>query len=142
MLVCGEVNPPPVSTPGYGGILFTAADDLPGKARALAGTPLRIEHNGSSHHDVGRVLHGWTDARTGALWALAEIDVERPRGAVAAAAVTHGVLGGFSLGYKARVCRDPVTGGFKSTGVKEITELSIVREGAHPSCTIAAHHSI
>jgi len=136
MLVCGQVNPPPVATPGYGGVYFSIQDDLPGKATTLRGTPLRVEHNGGTH--VGQVLQGWTDSRTGAMWALAEIDVASAHGAFTAAAVHHGRLGGFSLGYTSRVCRDPSTGRLQ-VGEKRIVELSIVKHGAHAGCTIAAH---
>ena len=42
MLVCGEINPPPVSSDGYYGVYFSDKDDMSGKAKALKGTPLRL----------------------------------------------------------------------------------------------------
>lgn len=125
MLICGEINPPPVSSEGYHGVYFSDKDDVKGKASALKGTPLRVEHNHSIH--VGEILQGWTDER-GAMWALAEIDTTQPHGAVVAAAVQRGNMGGFSLGYKTNM----------QSKQKRIMELSIVKAGAHPSCRISA----
>ena len=139
MLVAGIVNPPPVTTPGYTGVYFSDRDDMEGKAKALGGKPLRVEHNGSTQ--VGRVLQGWTDRSTGAMWALAEIDTSDMPGAVAAAAVEHGRFGEFSLGYACQFSRNPLTNRVEA-GDKRIMELSIVKTGARPNCTIAAHAPI
>ena len=35
MLVCGCVNPPPITDPDYRGIYFTSADDMQAKARGM-----------------------------------------------------------------------------------------------------------
>jgi hypothetical protein len=137
MLVCGEINPAPVSSEGYYGIYFSDKDDMSGKAKALRGTPLRVEHNHGIH--VGEVLQAWT-ADSGAMWALAEIDVSKPQGAVTAAGVHMGNFGGFSLGYTSKMHRDADTGRIRG-GEKKIHELSIVKTGAHASCTISAKSS-
>jgi hypothetical protein len=137
MLVCGEINPPPVCSEGYCGVYFSDKDDMNGKASALKGTPLRVEHN--NHINVGQILQGWTDNR-GAMWALAEIDTSNPHGAMTAAAVSMGNLGGFSLGYTSQLQRDLITGRIKG-GEKRILELSIVKSGAHASCTISSSSS-
>ena len=100
MLVCGQVNPPPIGG-GYNGIYFSESDDLAGQARNLKGTPLRVEHNDKT--DVGQVLQGCTDKHTGAMWALAEIDTTNLSGAVTAAAVERGLFAEFSLGYTAQM---------------------------------------
>ena len=134
MLVCGEINPPPVSSEGYEGVFKSDKDDVHGKARALKGTPLRVEHNNNIH--VGEVLQGWTDSR-GAMWALAEIDMSTPQGAMTAAAVEKGAFSGFSIGYLSKVRRDAKTGRLKADE-KRIIELSIVKEGFHPTCKISA----
>ena len=134
MLVCGEINPPPVASDGYFGVYFSDKDDMSGKAKALKGTPLRVEHNLGIH--VGEILQAWTTDR-GAMWALAEIDTSKPHGAVTAAAVEMGNLGGFSLGYTSKLQRDALTGRIKG-GEKRILELSIVKSGAHASCTISS----
>jgi hypothetical protein len=125
MLVCGQVNPPPVRSEGYTGVFFSDKDDMESKARELRGTPLRVEHNDKVH--VGQVLRGWTDAR-GAMWALAEIDTQHMKGAMTAAAVERGQLGEFSLGYVTKMQRE--TGGGVSVQDKRIMELSIVKKGA------------
>lgn len=135
MLVCGKVNPPPITDADYCGVYFSSKDDVQGKARALRGTPLRVEHNNNTH--VGEVLQGWTDS-DGAMWALAEIDVSKMQGAVTAAAVEQGCLGGFSLGYLSNIKKNRKTGKV-SVGDKRIVELSIVKEGAHIGCTISSH---
>ena len=84
MLICGQVNPPPLGA-DYNGFYFSESDDVAGKARNLRGTPLRVEHNDKTH--VGEVLQGWTDSSTGAMWALAEINTKNLGGAITAAAV-------------------------------------------------------
>ena len=132
MLVCGEINPPPVAS--HEGVFMSDKDDLSGKAKALKGTPLRVEHNNNIH--VGEVLQGWTDSR-GAMWALAEIDMSMPHGAMTAAAVEKGNFAGFSLGYLSKVRRDIKTGRL-NVEEKNIMELSIVKEGFHPTCKITA----
>jgi hypothetical protein len=133
MLIAGVVNPPPVTTPGYGGVYLSAQDDLPKQALSLAGKPLRVEHQGGS--TVGRVLQGWQDARTGALYALAEIDESHIPGALAAAAVDQGRFGEFSLGYSSRI--EQQSGGKWVATDKRILELSLVKKGARPQCQIA-----
>jgi hypothetical protein len=74
------------------------------------------------------------------MWALAEIDTSNPHGAMTAAAVSMGNLGGFSLGYTSQLQRDLITGRIKG-GEKRILELSIVKSGAHASCTISSSSS-
>jgi phage head maturation protease len=135
MLVCGQVNPPPVSSENYHGVFFSDKDDLEGKAKGLKGTPLRVEHNHGVH--VGKVLNGWTDAK-GAMWALAEIETNHIKGAMTAAAVERGQLGEFSLGYVTQMSRAS-NGGVNVNG-KRIIELSIVKKGARDGCRIEAHH--
>ena len=130
MLVCGQVNPPPVSSQGYSGVFFSEKDDMQGKAMALKGTPLRVEHDDKVH--VGKVLNGWTDAQ-GAMWALAEIDTRQLGGAMTAAAVERGQLGEFSLGYVTKMERN---GGNVNATDKRIVELSIVKKGAREGCKI------
>ena len=132
MLVCGQVNPPPIGG-DYNGFYFSENDDLAGKARNLKGTPLRVEHNDKTH--VGQVLQGWTDSSTGAMWALAEIDITNLGGAVTAAAVERGLFGEFSLGYTAKMQKNSKTGAIDVQG-KNIHELSIVKKGARPGCGI------
>lgn len=133
MLVCGQVNPPPVSSANYHGVFFSDKDDMESKAKGLKGTPLRVEHNAKVH--VGRVLDGWTDAR-GAMWALAEIDTQHMKGALTAAAVEQGKLGEFSLGYVTKMLP-------RADGVREkrIMELSIVKKGARDGCHIEMFRS-
>jgi len=134
MLVCGQVNPPPVNSQGYSGVYFSEKDDMKGKAQALRGTPLRVEHDEKKL--VGKVLNGWTDS-SGAMWALAEIDTRNMSGAMTAAAVQRGNLGEFSLGYVTKMQRE--TAGGVSVHEKRILELSIVKKGARDGCQIAAH---
>ena len=134
MLVAGIVNPPPVADPSYAGVYFAERDDMPAQARALANKPLRVEHGDV---EVGRVLNGWQDKRTGALCALAEIDVSKLPGALAATAVTKGRFGQFSLGYSSRLVRQE-RGHVVATD-KRVLELSLVKQGARPNCHIAAH---
>jgi hypothetical protein len=136
MLICGQVNPAPIQDEDYHGVYFAARDDLEGKTRRLQGTPLRVEHAGTLH--VGQVLQGWVDKRTGAAWALAEIDVSSVHGALTAAAVQQGAFREFSLGYSSKIQRNPATGRLEASN-KEIKELSIVKSGARPNCVIAAH---
>ena len=134
MLVCGRVNPPPVSSQGYSGVFFSEKDDMKGKAQALRGMPLRVEHDEKKL--VGKVLNGWTDS-SGAMWALAEIDTRNMSGAMTAAAVQRGNFGEFSLGYVTKMQRE--SGGAISVQDKRILELSIVKKGAREGCQIAAH---
>ena len=136
MLICGQVNPAPIQDDDYRGVYFAARDDLEGKTQRLRGTPLRVEHAGTLH--VGQVLQGWVDKRTGAAWALAEIDVSSVHGALTAAAVQQGAFREFSLGYSSKIQRNPTTGRLEASD-KEIKELSIVKSGARPNCMIAAH---
>ena len=136
MLIAGIVNPPPVSTPDYAGVYLCESDDMPDKARSLSGKPLRIEHNGNT--EVGKVLYGWQDKKTGALCALAEIDETQLHGAMAAAAVSQGRFGEFSLGYSSRLQCEKTTGRWTATN-KNILELSLVKRGARPHCHIALH---
>jgi hypothetical protein len=137
MLIAGIVNPPPITDPAYTGVYLSEKDDMPAQARALANKPLRVEHGDV---EVGRVLNGWQDKRTGALCALAEIDVSKLPGALAAAAVTQGRFGQFSLGYSTRITQSATRTMVASD--KRILELSLVKQGARPNCHIAvrAHH--
>ena len=130
--MCGQVNPPPVSS-DHAGVFFSEKDDMEAKARGLRGTPLRVEHDHKVH--VGQVLNGWTDSR-GAMWALAEIDTQNMGGAMTAAAVERGHLGEFSLGYVTQMQRG--AGGSVSAHDKRIVELSIVKKGARDGCQIAS----
>ena len=142
MLICGQVNPPPMGA-DYNGFYFSESDDVAGKARNLRGTPLRVEHNDKTH--VGEVLQGWTDSSTGAMWALAEINTKNLGGAITAAAVESGLYGEFSLGYKTRFGKKREgdnSGGRREKIVvldKEIMELSIVKKGAREGCIIQAN---
>ena len=131
MLVCGCVNPPPITDPDYRGIYFTGADDLAAKAAALGGTPLLLEHGRAG---VGSVLSAWT-ARDGSMFALAEIDVAQPAGAATAAAVRSGDLQGLSLGYTSKIRKCRKTGRLV-VGDKVIRELSICKDNARPGCRI------
>ena len=131
MLVCGQVNPPPVSSENYHGVYFSDKDNMEEKARGLRGTPLRVEHDNKVL--VGQVLNGWTDAK-GAMWALAEINTGHIRGAMTAAAVQGGQLGEFSLGYVTKMER--AANGGVSVHEKRILELSIVKKGARDGCHI------
>ena len=137
MLIAGIVNPPPITDPAYAGVYLSERDDMPAQARALANKPLRIEHGDI---EVGRVLNGWQDKRTGALCALAEIDVSKLPGALAATAVTQGRFAQFSLGYSSRI----IASAKKNEGVvatdKRILELSLVKQGARPNCHITARY--
>jgi len=132
MLVCGQVNPPPLG-PGYNGTYWGVNDDMEGKAKALRGIPLRVEHN--SNVKVGEVISGWTD-KSGAMWALAEINTGYLPGAVTAAAVEKGRFKEFSLGYKSQLYVDEPSGKLM-VGNKNILELSIVKNGAREGCQIA-----
>lgn len=136
MLICGIVNPEPVSEEGYKGVYLSVADNVEAKAAGLKGTPLRVEHNHATH--VGQVLQGWVDKGSGKMWALAEMDVRSVPGAIAAAAVERGAFGEFSLGYDARIRRNPDTKRLEASD-KQIRELSLVRTGARPGCQIVAH---
>ncbi len=73
------------------------------------------------------------------MFALAEIDMKRPGGALAAEYVKNGRLGEFSLGYTARMIKCKQTGVFKPQS-KTIHELSLVRKGARPGCLITNTH--
>lgn len=136
MLVCGVVNPPPETDPEYHGVYFNTRDDMEGKARGLKGTPLRVEHGAAA--DVGKVVDAWTDKRTGAMWALAEMNTSSMPGALAAAAVQRGSWPEFSLGYSAEIQRDQTTQKLRVVK-KTINELSLVRKGARPGCHVVAH---
>lgn len=132
MLVCGCINPPPVDEADYRGVYFNANDIMSATAsQKLGGVPLLVEHSTKS---VGSIISAWT-ANNGSMFALAEIDVKRPGGALAAEYVKSGKLGEFSLGYTARMLRCKKTGSFKSDS-KEIHELSLVKKGARPGCFI------
>ena len=92
-----------------------------------------MEHNGKAQ--VGRVLQGWSDAQSGALYALAEVDVSNVSGALTAAAIEKGTFREFSLGYTSRLKRDQSTGRLEADE-KRIVELSVVKTGARPDCCI------
>ena len=130
MLICGRCNPPPENDPNYRGVYFAAKDDMQAHAAGMGGTPLRVEH---TTKPVGSVLSAWT-AEDGSMYALAEIDVQHPTGAVAAACVHAGRFSEFSLGYTSRMSRD--TSGRLHVDCKKIRELSLVRVGARPNCKI------
>ena len=133
MLICGRCNPPPVdmqADPSYRGVYLNSNDNLQEKAMAMKGTPLRVEHNTAA---VGSVLSSWIGPDQ-CMYALAEIDVSKMGGAVAAACVKSGRLAEFSLGYKSRMIQEP--DGNLRVGSKTIQELSIVANGARPDCRI------
>ncbi len=129
MLVCGQVNPPPVE---QNSVFFGIQDNFLDKANSLKGLPLQVEHN--SKCNVGKVISGWV-CPDGAMWALAEINTSEIGGAVAAAAVEKGCFKEFSLGYKAQMFRNPENGSIE-IGKKDIFELSIVKKGARDGCKI------
>ena len=131
MLVCGQVNPPPMKH-GYAGVYFGENDNMSEKAQTLKGIPLRVEHN----TQVGNVITGWVSS-DGALWALAEIDTSRLPGAFTASAVEKGKFKEFSLGYRTKMKKDPKSGKIV-VGKKDILEVSIVRKGARENCKIQA----
>lgn len=130
MLVCGRVNPPPVEK---NGVFFGVQDNFQDKAKSLKGLPLQVEHNSKCR--VGKVISGWVSPEDGAMWALAEINTCELGGAVAAAAVEKGCFNEFSLGYKAQMFRNPMSGSIE-VGNKDILELSIVKKGARDGCKI------
>jgi hypothetical protein len=131
MLVCGCINPPPVDDPNYKGIYFNKDDNMTKTASLLGGTPLLVEH---STKKIGSILSAWT-VENGSMFALAEINIKDPRGAMAAEYVKSGNLGEFSLGYTTRMMKCRQTGVFKPES-KQIHELSIVKKGARPGCHI------
>ena len=131
MLVCGCINPPPIEDPDYRGIYFNKNDNMAEKAGRLNGTPLLVEH---STKKVGSILSAWT-ADNGSMFALAEINIKEPGGALAAEYVKNGNLGEFSLGYTTRMMKCKQTGHFKPES-KHIHELSLVKKGARPGCLI------
>lgn len=137
MLLCGRVNPPAITDPQYRGVFFTSKDDLEGKAKGMAGTPLRIEHCTAP---VGKVVSAWTSKDDGCMYALAEIDMQNRGGRLAAAGITGGGFRDFSLGYKSSMSRDAA--GALKVGAKQITELSIVQEGARPNCRILRNEPV
>jgi hypothetical protein len=131
MLVCGCINPPPVEDPDYKGIYFNVNDNMKATATTLSGTPLLVEHSTKS---VGSIVSAWT-VDNGSMFALAEIDMKKPGGALAAEYVKSGRLGEFSLGYTTRMMKCKNTGNFKPES-KKIHELSLVNKGARPGCLI------
>ena len=137
MLIAGRVNPPPITDAAYVGVYLSGKDNIPAMMNALRGAPLRIEHNGNAQ--VGCVLQGWSDPQSGALYALAEVDVSHVPGALAAAAIEKGAFGEFSLGYTSRLQRNESTGRLEASD-KRIIELSVVKTGARPDCRITHHH--
>ena len=136
MLLVGQVNPPVITQTDYCGVYLSEKDDIPSLVRSLSGAPLHVEHNGQVC--VGKVLQGWKDPATQTLWALSELDLSTASGAFAAAAVEGGTFREFSLGYTSKLGRNPQTGRLEASD-KRITELSIVKNGARPSCHIHAH---
>ena len=131
MLVCGQVNPPPLDS-SYNGVFFGENDDMMTKANSLRGIPLQVEHNPKCK--IGEVLSGWI-APNGSMYALAEIHTSNISGAVTAAAIERGKFKDFSLGYKATMHRNPDTGQLQVKN-KDIFELSIVKKGAREGCHI------
>lgn len=133
MLICGRCNPPPVdmqANPAYSGVYWNSNDNMHEKAMSMRGTPLRVEHNTGA---VGSVLSGWIGPDQ-SMYVLAEIDVTKINGAVAAACVKSGRLAEFSLGYKSTMTRE--ADGQVRAGEKTIQELSLVATGARPNCNI------
>lgn len=134
MLVCGQVNPPPVNVGQcYNGVYFSEKDNFEEKAKTLRGLPLQLEHD--SDVCVGNVISGWVDKNSGAMWALAEINTGKMTGAFTAAALDKGKFSEFSLGYKTKMNQNPLTGKIH-VGSKNIHELSIVKKGAREGCHI------
>jgi len=132
MLLCGCINPPPVSDPEYEGVYFSVKDDMAAQAAQLSGTPVLVEH---STKKVGSIVSAWTSSN-GSMYALAEIDVKSPGGAVAAEYVRKGGLGQLSMGYVQTMTKCVKTGKFKPHH-KSIKEVSLVRQGARPGCLIS-----
>ena len=132
MLLCGCINPPPITDPEYEGVYFSVKDDMKAKAASMGGTPLLVEH---STKQVGSVLSAWTLAN-GSMYALAEFDVKSPGGAVAAEMVKKGGFGELSMGYIQTMRKCSKTGNFKPVR-KEIREVSLVKKGARPGCLIS-----
>jgi hypothetical protein len=132
MLVCGCINPPPVCDPEYEGVYFSVKDNMSAQAATMKGTPLLVEH---ASKKVGSIVSAWT-ADNGSMYALAEIDIKSPGGAVAAEYVRRGGLGEFSMGYTQVMMKCAQTGQFKPVR-KNIREVSLVKQGARPGCLIA-----
>lgn len=122
--------------PAYRGVFWNSNDNMQEKAMSMRGTPLRVEHNTAA---VGSVLSGWIGTDK-SMYVLAEIDVSKINGAVAAACVHSGRLAEFSLGYKSKMTRD--IDGQVSMGEKTIQELSLVSTGARPNCHITHKSSL
>ena len=133
MLICGCINPPPVSDPEYEGVYFSLKDDMQAQAASMGGIPILVEH---STHKVGSILSAWTNRQDGCMYALAELDVKSPGGAVAAQYVKQGGLGELSMGYTQTMMKCSQTGRFKPVK-KLIREVSLVRKGARPGCIIS-----
>ena len=132
MLFCGCINPPPVTDPNYDGVYFSVKDDMKAQAASMGGTPLLVEH---STKKVGSIVSAWTGSN-GSMYALAEIDVKSPGGAVAAEFVKKGGLGELSMGYTQTMRKCAKTGNFKPV-YKTIREVSLVKKGARPGCLIS-----
>jgi hypothetical protein len=132
MLVCGCINPPPVTDPDYEGVYFSLKDDMQAQAASMKGTPVLVEH---STQKVGSVVSAWTGSN-GSMYALAEIDMRLPGGAVAAEYVRQGGLGELSMGYTQTMMKCAQTGRFKPVR-KCIREVSLVKKGARPGCLIS-----
>lgn len=134
MLVFGKINPSVINDPEYKGIYFCEKDNIPAKMASMSGAPLIVEHKTCP---VGKVVSAWADKKDGCLYALAEIDSKTPGGYMAAVAVSSGRLGQFSMGYDATIKKDARTGYMEATN-KQVTELSIVKNGARPDCYVMA----
>ena len=127
MLFCGCIKPPPVTDPEYSGVYFSVNDDMTAHAAKLGGTPLLVEH---CTQQVGTILSAWTGPN-GSMYALAEIDVKKPGGAVAAEYVKKRKLNELSVGYTQKMSYN-----FKPLS-KVIREVSLVKKGARPGCVIS-----
>ena len=132
MLVCGCINPPPVTDPDYEGVYFSTKDNMKAQAASMGGTPLLVEH---STKQVGSIVSAWT-APNGSMYALAEINIRNPGGAVAAEMVKTGRLGEMSMGYVQTMRKCAEAGSFKPVK-KSIKEVSLVKKGARPGCIIS-----
>jgi len=132
MLFCGCINPPPITDPNYDGVYFSVKDDMKSQAASMGGTPILVEHN---TQQVGSVISAWT-ASNGSMYALAEINIKTPGGAIAAELVRSGGLGELSMGYTQTMMKCKQTGHFKPVK-KHIREVSLVKKGARPGCLIS-----
>jgi hypothetical protein len=97
--------------------------------KQLKGMPLCVEHN--QKVDVGEITHSWTDEE-GMLRFMARIDLDKPAGKVADAALARGELSGVSVGYVPHIDRDNM-----EVYSKHFQEVSLCREGFFPGAQVS-----